>query len=373
MVGRSRVLGFDCALAPAAIACLVLGVGGCVVTSVRPEPLPDSIEAGGSGGAASSPRPPSIGSSAGGSVGTTGIAVAGCVAPPVTGKAVFAEQAVDNGKPARRVLFSWTTDEQANAIRQDRALFSQSARPGVGLEYASPVLGKIGEDPTVPERAQLANLLGGELFAQGRYAWSEPWASRMGWPGEDYGGNLLRIVLKAEAWIVVVKGGDLNVFDLENNPVSLAEALSTPTRLGAIFYEKDEFAGGPSCNDRFSSGSNGYREFIVGNLAMVEEWSLGTQQNRDRLSANIDQLGSFLERSRSCPITSSAEQWNLAVVCHWGQASPPDAMELFAYEQALSIPSDNYLAVPERIAAIIDTLRGDLFELDPLVVAPGSP
>jgi len=373
MVGRSRVSGIDFAFARAAIACLVLGVGGCVVSSGRPEPLPDSVDAGGSGGASGEPRPPSFGPSAGGSVGIIGTAGAACIAPPGMGKAVFADQTVDDGEPARRELFSWLTDEQATSIRQDRVLFSQSAHTGVGLGYAFPVLTRIGEDPTVPERAQLANLLGGELFAKGRYAWSEPWASRMGWPGEDYGGNLLRVVLKAEAWIVVVKGGDLKVFDLQNEPVSLAEALSTPTRLGAIFYEKDEFAGGPSCNGRFSSGNNGYREFIVGNLAMVEEWSLGTQQNRDRLSANIDQLGSFLERSRSCPITSSAEQWNLAVVCHWGQASPPDAMELFAYEQALSIPSDNYLAVPERIAAIIDTLRGDLFELDPLVVAPGSP
>jgi hypothetical protein len=47
--------------------------------------------------------------------------------------------------------------------------------------------------------------------------------------------------------------------------------------------------------------------------------------------------------------------------------------ELLAYERSLAIPSDNYLPLPERIATMIETLQGDLFELDPLVVKPGSP
>ncbi len=104
---------------------------------------------------------------------------------------------------------------------------------------------------------------------------------------------------------------------------------------------------------------------------MVEEWSLGTQQIRDRLSANIDRLSSFLQRVRVCPVTSSAQQWNLSVVCGW-DGSPVSLTELSAYELSLAIPSDNYLAVPDRIAALIETLQGDLFEPDPLVVTPGG-
>jgi hypothetical protein len=242
----------------------------------------------------------------------------------------------------------------------------------MGPGYAFEVFAQIAQDQTVPERAQLAGLLGGKLFEKARYAWSEPWATRMGWPGEDYGGNLLRIVLKPEAWVVVVRQGNLNVVDLQNQPVTLTQALANPERLGAIFYEKDAFAGGPVCTGSFAFGGNGYREFIVGNLAMVEEWSLGTQQIRDRLSENIAQLTSFLERTRACPITTSAEQWNLDVVCQWESPSSAST-DLFAYQQALAIPSDNYLAVPERLAAMIETLQEDLFEPDPLVVTPGSP
>ncbi|MEI9935945.1 MAG: hypothetical protein WDO69_01845 [Pseudomonadota bacterium] len=386
MVGRSRVLGLERAFAPGAVACLVLGAGACLGHDGHPEAFSDAIEAGGSplAGFGSAGAVGHVGPSAGGAVGasgSTGGAVGatgqsgiagGCVAPPVVGKAVFAEQIFDNARVARRELFSWTTDEQAAALREDQVLFSQSERRGTGAGYPFEVFQQIAQDETLPERAQLASLLGGELFANARYGWSEPWTTRMGWPGEDYGRNLLRIVLKPEAWVVVAREGDLTVFDLQNQPVSLDQALANPTRLGAIFYEQDEFAGGPPCSANFSVGSNGYREFIVGNLAMVEEWSLGTQQIRDRLSANIDQLSSFFERVRVCPVTSSAQQWNLRVVCQWDSGSA-ELTELSAYEQALAIPSDDYLAVPERIAALIETLQGDLFELDPLVVTPGSP
>jgi hypothetical protein len=272
---------------------------------------------------------------------------------------------------ARRELFSWTTDEQAAALRRDQVLFTQSERAGMGPGYAFQVFEQIALGD-LEEASQLATVLGGKLFAKARYAWSEPWATRMGWPGEDYGGNLLRIVLKPEAWIVAVSKGNLTVVDLQNQPVPLAQALANPERLGAIFYAKDTFAGGPSCNGSFVSGGNGYREFIVGNLAMVEEWSLGTAQIRDRLSANIEQLSSFFERTRACPITTSAQDWNQQVVCAWDSPGA-DASELFAYQQALAIPSDEYLAVPDRIAAMIETLQADLFEPDPLVVTPGSP
>jgi len=285
---------------------------------------------------------------------------------------VFGPQAFDYKRIARRELFTWTTDEQAAELRRDQVLFTRSERPGIGPGYAFQIIEQMAQNQSSSERAMLASLLGGELFAKARFAWSEPWATRMGWPGEEYGRNLLRIVLKPEAWVAVIRQGNLTVYDQGGQYVPLVDALAAPTRLGMIFYEKDAFVGGPNCGGSFVSGGNGYREFILGNLAMVEEWSLGTQQIRDRLTANIQQLTTFLERIRVCPVRTSAQQWNLDVCCAW-PASGDSGVELFAYQQALAIPSDNYLPVPERIAAMIETLQGDLFELDPLIVTPGSP
>jgi hypothetical protein len=287
---------------------------------------------------------------------------------------VFAAQFFDSSRPARRELYSWTTDEQAAIARRDKELFTLVEAQGLGPGFAFVFLQQLATGGTDPEQAQLATLLTGDLFAKKRYAWTEPWATRMGWPGEDYGNQLLRIVLKPEAWVVVVDGATLRVLDQHNEPVSLAQAIANPQRLGAIFYEKGARLGGPVCNSSFTSGSNGYREFILGNLAMVEEWSLGTAAIRDRLTANIDQLTRFLERIRSCPSLVSGAQWNRSVCCNWQTPAGQLARtELFTYQQALAIPSLNYLPQPAQIASLIATLQGDLFELDPMVVASGSP
>ena len=138
-------------------------------------------------------------------------------------------------------------------------------------------------------------------------------------------------------------------------------------------YNKDGFEGGPVCGGSFTEGNNGYREFIVGNLAMVEEWSLTTQAIRDRLSANISLLTRFLSAIRDCPSSTNPDAWNVAVACSWLAPKRDQYTEVSAYEFSLAIPSDNYLPIPERIAGMIDTLRADLFDPDPLLVTPGKP
>jgi len=371
--GRPRVLGLERALAPGAVACLVFGAGAC---AGPPGPsLPSQQTGAGAGGSSFTPA------FADGGHGNDQIFPIGpagalpCTLQELNEPPVFAAQVLDDARTARREFFTWTTDEQVAELRRDQVLFSRSERPGMGRGYAFAFLQQLAQDTTSLERAQLASLLSGQLFEKARFAWPEPWPTRMGWPGEDYGGNLVRIVLKPEAWLVVMKGGNLSVRDQENLPVPLADALASPERLGAIFYEKDGTTGGPTCQGSFVSGADGYREYILGNLAMVEEWSLATPLIRDRLSANIEQLRTFFQRIRSCPVTQSAAQWNVSVVCGWQITGAVfgEPGEIDAYERSLAIPSDNYLAVPQRIAAMIDTLQGDLFEPDPLVVNSGRP
>jgi hypothetical protein len=106
---------------------------------------------------------------------------------------------------------------------------------------------------------------------------------------------------------------------------------------------------------------------------MVEEWSLTTQAIRDRLSANIAQLTRFLGAIRSCPSATNPDAWNLSVACAWLEAPGKEYTDVSAYEQSLAIPSENYLPIPERIAAMIDTLQGDLFDPNPLLVTPVKP
>ncbi len=369
-------MGLPRAFAPGAVACVVWGASACGTGS----DAPDYSGFGGDlnkGGVSVGGAPSSAGATSTPAAGATAVAGEGPGLPPCqqpqVNAPVFAAQAFNSAFPGARELYSWTTAEQAAAIRSDQQLFTLEEAQGLGPGYAFTFLAQLAQTGPDPTDRDLAALLTGDLFAKKRYAWPEPWATRMGWPGEEYGNQLLRVVLKPEAWVVVVAQGRLSVFDLENQPVATSDAIANPTRVGAILYVKDAVVGGPMCNGSFLGGGNGYREFILGNLAMVEEWSLGTQEIHDHLTANIEQLTRFFEQMRSCPSTSAATQWNLRVVCSWDAVVNPPESEVFAYEQALAIPSENYLPVPGQVARIIETLQGDLFELDPLVVKPGSP
>lgn len=77
-------------------------------------------------------------------------------------------------------------------------------------------------------RARMAKVLVGPTFAKGRYAWSAAWATRMGWPGESYGNQLLRIELRPEAYIVAFVGKNFSAFDLSNKPAKLEDVLAAP-------------------------------------------------------------------------------------------------------------------------------------------------
>jgi hypothetical protein len=279
------------------------------------------------------------------------------IAPPV-----FADQTVQSAFV--RELYSWTTEEQVSEIRAGNVLLTRSEREGLGPGYAWELLQQLAADTS--EAGQLAAVLTSEAFSKGRYAWPNPWATRMGWPGETYGGNLLRLVLRQDSWLALFQHGTLSVVDASNASVPLPDALAHPERLAGFFFVKDAAVGGPHCGS-FSGGGNFYREFIICNENMIEEWSLGTETIRQRLLDDIARLETFFARTRACPERRSAEEWNLLLGC-FGQG----VGEQGQYEGALAMPSPAYLPAPAQLAALIDTLRADVFEPDPLVVKPGG-
>jgi hypothetical protein len=284
----------------------------------------------------------------------------------------LASQEVVNQAPTRRVLYSWTTPEQVEELRRDRQLFVRSEQVGAGRGFAFTAIEQIAtfSDPTTQ---QLARLLAGDLFAKIRYAWPNPWATRMGWPGEDYGNQLLRIVLKESAWTVIVQHATITVLDMSGNPVPLATAIATPERIGAIFFVKDQAFGGAGCSvGTFQSTAGGatYREFILGNAAMVEEWSLATPEILQRLSDDIASLNLFFEGLRRCsaPVPELASE----AACLWETNRSTTTPLVASYLRALSMASEYYAPQSAQVARLIETLEGDLFEPDPLRVTLGE-
>jgi hypothetical protein len=326
---------------------------------------------------------------------------------PTTTSPVFGDQDVNGRAPVALELYTWMTDEDAARLREAKVLFSASnSAPAAALSLLS-LLSRSADG-----EAPLAQALS-QSFALSRFAWPEPWAIRMGLPGADPGGQLVRIQLDESAWFAVIGAEQMSVHDAQNALVPPATALAHPERIGAIFFDTSPDCVGGCPNLQSSDSGMAFRGFLVGNLALVSEWSIGTPQILDRLNSNIDQLTLFLNSTRSCPTTMDFSDWNQTVIGSWtelGLATSQPGVEVagaggdadsvssggsgglgnlgdggipsfsvgfpteeIAYDNALAIPSADYLSSPAQIATIIQTLQGDLFEPDPLVVTPGSP
>lgn len=358
--------------ARSALPSLVLLLSACTSSCGRETYSIDS-GAGGSGGASGSGSAGSLSLPSAGS----GLVLPKPCQPPPTDMPVFAARALGHQAPARRELYTWTTVEQAQELRAGSVLLTRSEREGLGPGYAMEALAAraaLGEtsDPAEADARALAGLLSSPGFSKARYLWSEPWATRMGWPGETYGDQLVRVVLRADAWLVRYRSGQVDVVDMVNQPVSTELALAQPERVAGVYFVRDADTGGPYCGGSFSGGDNGYREFIIGNEAMIEEWSLGTPEIRARLESDIELVQEFFDRIRPCPTSSDAGSWNVSVVCGWDRVQPEPATELSSYAAALAMPSPSYLPQTSSLIALLAALEASLFEPDPFVVKPGQ-
>jgi hypothetical protein len=374
-VRDARRRAFSSRSRPVPLGALVLACASPPTTSAS---LPGVGGQGGNGaagfpGGAAAPSSGGTGSLivTGGTGGAGGIELATMPCLPVdAGTPIFAGQSVMADGPAPRELYSWTTPEQVSEIRATGQLLTRTEREGLGAGFAITLLEQTALGGTDPGWRALAALLTSDPFAKARYTWPHPWATRMGWPGETYGNQLLRLVLRAEAWLVRFEAATLSVEALDGTPVQIADALAHPERIAGFYFVKDWSVGGPECGS-FIGGGNGYREFVIGNEGMIEEWSLGTEVIAARLEADIANLQAFFERMRSCPEVADPTTWGALVGCSWPSSRFGTDSDQGAYEAALAMASPAYLPAPAELAALIDTLSGDLFDpTDPLVVSP---
>src|SRR5262245_10859424 len=104
--------------------------------------------------------------------------------------AALARDALYHGD-VRRTLYTWTTAEQIRELQHARRLLVREESPEHGASYLEQVLYALA---TGGDR--IAALLYTTPFAKMRFAWHAPWATRMGWPGEQYGDQLIRVTLK---------------------------------------------------------------------------------------------------------------------------------------------------------------------------------
>jgi hypothetical protein len=266
-------------------------------------------------------------------------------------------QMIDHGRPIHQVLYSWTVAEQEDGLRTGDPLFSIGEVEGKGRGIAMDLLFGMAEAEPTSLAAQLSS-----TFNLVRYAWPNPWATKLGLGGEDYGERLIRIELRDEAWIGSLGGNGqvTTVWDLQGNLVPLEQVQQTPQRVAALYFVRDESAGGPSCGT-FLQGGGGYREFIVSNEAMVKSWSVGTEAILRRLEDDIDSLVEYLRVIRPCP--PAYANFNRDVSCTWGSSQYRDP-----YLHALALPDEAYSPNPANLAHLIAVLEAARFDPDPYTV-----
>jgi hypothetical protein len=280
-------------------------------------------------------------------------------------KALLIDQVVTSIGPQRK-FYSWTTQEQIAELRAGTELFSRSERAGEGrglLFVSLEALAASGSDPM----AVLAGALVNDVFAKARYAWTNPWATLLGFPGESYGDQLLQIELRPEAWIARMENGQLSVVDAEGTPVSLEQALATPERIGAIFHAAPGDDSKVHCGT-FSQGAVGYREFALGNSSMVARWSLATPEIAERLQSDAQTLRALADEldGQYVPV-----DWSQTASCDWGNGYYC-AGGLHDYDLSVCLPSELYRPSPENLEALVAALEAIAPTGEPLVVTPGT-
>ncbi|MEO8700762.1 MAG: hypothetical protein ABI867_12000 [Kofleriaceae bacterium] len=259
----------------------------------------------------------------------------------------LARDAVHHDRFARAELYTWTTVDQIAELQRTRKLLVRDESPVFGASYIDQVLYVLAQrgDP-------VAKLLYTSAFAKMRFAWPSPWATRFGWPREEYGDRLIRITLRPEALIVTVSTatGTFEARNLLNEVVPLATVLAKPETVAAIYFVSDaKQASVPG----IPAATASFREYAVCNEAMVASWEVGTDRIAKVLGENADALEAMSRYVEAKP--ASVANTSL-IATAWPRGLTDPSPEL-AYVAAMAFDSTNYDLKPLLLADHAHVLR----------------
>ncbi len=254
----------------------------------------------------------------------------------------LARAAVTDSSFARRTLWSWTTREQAAALRKDKTLLLPTELPDGPTPYVE-LLEKIAAG-TGPY-AELARLLAAHPSLHlRRYAWTRPWPTRRGLADRDYGDQLVRVVLSPRAVIARFDASRPNVFelhDMDERPVPIGEIIASPSRLAAVLHV------------RTNDTPVAHREYVLCNESMIAEWSLATDEVRAAITEDRA-LAKGLAGAKLA-IEPAAPHWHGA----------PEG-----FGASLAFDNDRYRATPADMTALEAALASAEQDGAPLTVTP---
>jgi hypothetical protein len=176
---------------------------------------------------------------------------------------------VDDKHIGRRVFFTWTSRQQADAIQAGGRVLTLVESKSYGPAGFDFML-----DDEVMRGNALARLLSSTGFAKKRFAWPNAYATAIGTSGARYGTSLLMIELTNDA--LILDFVNKRVFDVENKEVALSELTAHPERLGAVYWSTE-----------------GYREYVLVNetaMLRVSSTTEASEKLREAEQATLAQL-----------------------------------------------------------------------------------
>jgi hypothetical protein len=279
----------------------------------------------------------------------------------------LSETAVTRGHVARDVFYSWTTKAQIDELRANPVLLTRSENSDGKRPHSSTVIESLASAGDA-----IAQVLAGEKFQRGRYAWSSAWATLRGWPDESYGDQLLRIVLKPEAWIAVVERGTTRVVGRYGGEIALDEVLANPERIAAVYLMHEGSADPNACGTFQGCGTGAYREYFINNESMILEWSFATQATLGEIERGIDVIAAVRDKLASTRLGDDACIFSYAAYCAWQspRLSDVETATFDAYLQGLALTSEFYVPTRVNMDALIAALQASVFTPDPFEHRP---
>jgi hypothetical protein len=276
--------------------------------------------------------------------------------------ATFLPFVVSNDTPFRRVLYSWTTKEQAAALRRDRRLLLKGSQDTPFSAYDAGLWQSYNQD-------RLARLLFNPPFLMHRYAWVSAWATRFSADARPYGDELIRITLKEDALVVAFFPGApaasrWAVFDLRGQRLTEAEGLKKASKIGAVYHVHRTQAGEPT-----------FREFIVCNEAMVESWALATDDLKEQLRKEQQALDIWRRSQLDGRPSFSPQEvlsWQAGIPDGSWATAPSSGREAI-YESALAFATERYTPTTINADELLASLASLKIEGPALEHRPGLP
>lgn len=214
------------------------------------------------------------------------------------------QESVFNQDFVRRDLYTWTTTEQIQLLRNNKKLLTKSQ---------SEKYGKAIYDLMLEERSKagdpIATFLLQDAFAKKRFSWPHPWATVRGYPNENYGDQLLRIRMKEEAiygnFVTSRSDTTFHFYSSTGKQLDPDFVMLHPERLAVVYFvhakktkkKEAHYRGTYSrhYNIKTIETEFPYREYVICNESMIEEWSYGTQMIKAEIKKDIRYLTMLIE------------------------------------------------------------------------------